>query len=99
MVQGNGAAQPNKVGNIAHGFAPWVRKIPRRKAWQPIPIFLNGESHGQRSLVGQFQRVAESDMTEVTSHTQHPLKQIEKLWIQVHPRPLLVPLKTLGYSR
>ena len=29
-----------------------VRKIPWRKAWQPIPIFLPGEFHGQRSLVG-----------------------------------------------
>ena len=25
-------------------------KIPWRKAWQPSPIFLSGESHGQRSL-------------------------------------------------
>jgi len=32
-------------------FNPWVRKIPRRK-WQPIPVFLPGESHGQRSLAG-----------------------------------------------
>ena len=34
------------------GFDPWVRKIPRRRAWQPTPVFLPGESHGQRSLVG-----------------------------------------------
>ena len=34
------------------GFNPWVGKIPWRKAWQPIPAFLPGESHGQRSLVG-----------------------------------------------
>ena len=34
------------------GFDPWVRKIPWRRAWQPIPVFLPGESHGQRSLVG-----------------------------------------------
>ena len=34
------------------GFDPWVGKIPRRKAWQPTPVFLPGESHGQRSLVG-----------------------------------------------
>ena len=26
--------------------------FPRRSAWQPTPIFLLGESHGQRSLVG-----------------------------------------------
>ena len=34
------------------GFDPWVGKIPWRRAWQPTPIFLSGESHGQRSLVG-----------------------------------------------
>jgi len=33
-------------------FNPWVRKIPWRRKWQPTPIFLPGESHGQRSLVG-----------------------------------------------
>ena len=30
----------------------WVRKIPWRREWQPTPVFLPGESHGQRSLVG-----------------------------------------------
>ena len=34
------------------GFSPWVRKIPWKRAWQPTPVFLPGESHGQRSLVG-----------------------------------------------
>ena len=34
------------------GFNPWVWKIPCRRAWQPTLIFLPGESHGQRSLVG-----------------------------------------------
>ena len=33
-------------------FDPWVRKIPWRRAWQPTPVFLPGESHGQRRLVG-----------------------------------------------
>ena len=36
------------------GFAPWVGKIPWRRAWQPTPVFPPGESHGQRSLVGYF---------------------------------------------
>jgi len=31
---------------------PWVGKIPWRRAWQPTLVFLPGESHGQRSLVG-----------------------------------------------
>ena len=35
-----------------HEFDPWIRKIPWRKAWQPTPVFLPGESHGQRSLTG-----------------------------------------------
>ena len=33
-------------------FDPWVRKIPWRRAWQPTPMFLLGESHGQSSLAG-----------------------------------------------
>ena len=33
-------------------FVPWVWKILWRRAWQPTPVFLPGESHGQRSLVG-----------------------------------------------
>ena len=34
------------------GFDPWVKKILWRKDWQPTPVSLPGESHGQRSLVG-----------------------------------------------
>jgi len=29
------------------GFDPWVGKIPWRKKWQPTPLFLPGEFHGQ----------------------------------------------------
>ena len=35
-----------------HRFHPCISKIPRRRAWQPARVFLPGESHGQRSLVG-----------------------------------------------
>ena len=34
------------------GFNPWVRKIPWKRTQQPTPVFLPGESHGQRSLAG-----------------------------------------------
>ena len=34
------------------GFNPWVRQIPWRRTWQPVPVFLLGEYHGQRSLMG-----------------------------------------------
>ena len=50
-----------------HGFNSWVRKIPWRKAWQPAPVFLPRESHGQKSLAGYGpQGCKELDMTEVT---------------------------------
>ena len=40
-------------------------KIPWRRAWQPAPVFLPGESHGQRCLAGYRPWVChESDMTE-----------------------------------
>ena len=49
-----------------HRFNPWVRKIPWR-AWQHTPVFLPGESHGQRSLAGYSPLGhKELDMTEET---------------------------------
>ena len=48
-------------------FDPWVGKIPWRKAWQPSPIFLPGETHGQLSVAGYgAQGHKELDKTEET---------------------------------
>ena len=48
-------------------FNPWVRKLPWRRAWQPTPAFLPGESRGQTRLVGYSPwGHRESDMTEAT---------------------------------
>ena len=53
-----------------HRFNPWVRKIPWRRAQQPMPVFLPGESHGQRSLESYSpQGCKESDTTEAAQHT------------------------------
>ena len=50
-----------------HRFNPWVRKIPWRRAWQPTLVFLPGEFHGQRSLVGYSPwGLKEPDTTEGT---------------------------------
>ena len=47
------------------GRNPWVGMIPWRKAGQPTAVFLPGESHGQRSLVGYSPwGHKESDTTE-----------------------------------
>ena len=49
----------------------WVGKIPWRRKGQPTPVFLPGESHGQRSLVGYGPRGhKESDTTGlIRTHT------------------------------
>ena len=51
------------------GLIPGVGKIPWRRAWGPTPVFLPGESHGQRSLAGcsPWGR-KESDTAETTEH-------------------------------
>ena len=33
-------------------WIPWVGRIPWRRAWQPTPVLLPGETQGQRRLVG-----------------------------------------------
>ena len=54
------------------GFNPWVGKIPWRRAWQPTPVFLPAESHGQRSLMdySPWDR-KEPDTTEWLSTALH----------------------------
>ena len=43
---------PAHAGDVKDGLNPWARKFPWSRAWQPTPIFLPGESHGQRGLAG-----------------------------------------------
>ena len=50
LVVKNPAA--NSGDGKRHRLDPWVRKIPWRRAWQPTPVFLPEESHGQRNLAG-----------------------------------------------
>ena len=60
-------------------FNPWVRKIPRRREWQPTPVFLPGEFHGQRSLVGYSSLGRkESETTERLTHT-HTYTHIQSI--------------------
>ena len=62
-------------------FDPWVGGCPWRRAWQPTPVFLPGESHGQKSLVGYSpQGRKELDMRR-----------------QWHPTPVLLPGKSHGW--
>ena len=59
---------PANAGDIREvGSILIVTKIPWRRAWQPSPVFLPEESHGERSLAGSIPWArTESDTTEVT---------------------------------
>ena len=58
---------PTNAGDMRHGFDPWVRKIPWRRAEQSTSECLPRESPGQRSLLGYSpQGLKELDTTEVT---------------------------------
>ena len=53
---------------------------PRRRIWLPTPLFLPGESHGQRSLVGYSPRgQEESDRTEGLTYTFHSCFTVYKI--------------------
>ena len=62
---------PANAGDLRRcGFNPWVGKIPWRRAQQPTPVFLPGESHGQRSLMCYSPYgCKELDTTEATEHS------------------------------
>ena len=46
------------------GFHPWVGKIPWRRAWQPTPVFLPGESMHRGAWRATVHGVTELNMTE-----------------------------------
>ena len=60
---------PANAGDIRDTDSiPRSRRFPMRRAWQPIPVFFPGESHGQWSLGGYSpQDCTELDMTEQLS--------------------------------
>ena len=54
-----------------------MKGVPGGRAWQPTPIFLPGESQGQRSLAGCSPwGCKESETTEMTEATEHSSAQI-----------------------
>ena len=61
------------VKNLPTMQETWIQSLgqedPLEKEWQPTPVFLPGESHGQRSLAGYSPwGRKELDMTEWLTH-------------------------------
>ena len=81
----------------------WVGKIPWR-TWQPTPVFLPGEFHGQRHLAGYHHK--EFDTSEATQHApqdmdrgrgiicdhccspQHVVMETDNNWLTLTPEEL-----------
>ena len=72
---------------------PWVGKIPQRRKRPPTPVFLPGESHGQRGLAGyspcgpkESDATERPTLTEVLVLEQTPFcldQDIQLCWIHV----------------
>ena len=55
-----------------HRFSPWVRKIPWRRKWQPTPVSLPADFHGQGSLAG-YNPWGHKELDVTEDITQGPL--------------------------
>ena len=51
------------------GLDPWLEKIPRRRKWQPTPVFLPRKFHRKGSLMG-YSLWGHRDL-DTTEHTCH----------------------------
>ena len=67
------------------GLIPVLGRSPWRRAWQPTPIFLPGESHGLRSLAGYSQLGHQVPyMTERLSTAPHGQNTLRLVCVRVH---------------
>ena len=66
------------------GFHPWVGKIPWRRAWQPTPVFLPGESPWAEELSGLrsigSQRVGHYWSDLAFTHMPHLVRDVWSTW-------------------
>ena len=58
------------VGDL--GSIPGFERSPEGRAWQPTPVFLSGEFHGQRARWATVHGVTKSQ-TQLNDQAQHSL--------------------------
>ena len=77
---GSVVKKPSAVRELM-GSVPGFSKISWRRAWQPTPVFLPGEAHGHRSLLGySLLGDKESNITEVTYHA-HICQYVHRCYV------------------
>ena len=80
------AKSRTRLSDFTFTFIHWRRK------WQPIPVFLPGESQGRGSLVGcRLWGCTESDMTDVMQQQQ------QENWTQGTPILASLPYCKAGF--
>ena len=76
---------PASAGDNRCGFDPWVRKIPWRRAWLPIPVFLPRKFMDRGAWQATVHRVTQSRtrLKRLSIHTRkNPFKKWLDLWQQ-----------------
>ena len=68
-------------------FDPRVRTIPWRREWQPMPVFLPGEFHGQSSLVSysswSCKKLTRANNTHTHTHTHTSYFKVAISWVSL----------------
>ena len=70
---------PADAGDAGDRFNSCIEQIPWREKRQPIPIFLPGKSHGQRSWVG-YHPWGHKSQTQFSNYTTTPLERQMNMW-------------------
>ena len=76
---------PTNAGDVRDvSSIPESGRSPWKRAWQPIPVFLPGESHGQRSQVGYSPwGHTELALTEATKSSTHSVLTLERKVVNI----------------
>ena len=97
----NPPASPGDTGDM--GLIPGWGRFPWRRKWKPTPVFLPGESHGQRAWRATVHEV-EKSWTQLSTHAHIYMcmcaKPLQSFLILYNPMDYSLPAPlSMGFSR